>query len=69
MFDKTILENLVRKYYPEGTEKQIHIVLDELLREGEIEIHRKIRELVNEDREYSSKVKNELDNTSGILWR
>lgn len=55
MFDKTILENLVRKYYPEGTEKQIHIVLDELLREGEIEIHRKIRELVNEDRKYRVK--------------
>ena len=57
LFDKTILESLVRKYYPEGTERQIGIVLDELLREGEIEIHRKIRELVNEDRELSRQSK------------
>lgn len=60
MFDKTILESLVRKYYPEGTDKQIGIVLDELFRDGEIEIHRIIRELVNEDRELSRQSKEQL---------
>lgn len=60
MFDKTILEKLVRKYYPEGTDKQIGIVLDELFRDGEIEIHRIIRELVNEDRELSRQSKEQL---------
>lgn len=50
MFDKTFIENLVREYYQEGTDEQIRVVLDRLLRESEIEIYNKIRELVNEDR-------------------
>lgn len=60
MFDKTIMESLVRQYYPEGTDRQIQIVLDELLREGEIEIHKKIRELVQEDRILSQNRQTEM---------
>lgn len=50
MFDHVILENLIRKYYPEGTDEQIGIVMDQLLWEAEIDMHRRIRKLINENR-------------------
>lgn len=50
MFKQQDLRNLVKKYFTEANNEQIEILLAELVREIEIMIHAKIRELVNSER-------------------
>lgn len=50
MINQHILIDLVKKYYPEGSDNQILTLGEELSRELEIMIHAKIRENVNFER-------------------
>ena len=44
------VKQLVKKYFTEASDEQIEILLEELVRESEVMIHAKIRELVNCER-------------------
>jgi hypothetical protein len=50
MLNRNEVKKLVKKYFTEANDGQIEILLEELVREIEIMIHVKIRELVNCER-------------------
>lgn len=50
MIKQEVLKDLIKKYYPEGSERQIIELLDDLSRELEVITHAKIRENVNFER-------------------
>lgn len=50
MIQKDDLKELIKNYFPEGSEKQISTLLEDLSSELEVIAHAKIRENVNFER-------------------
>lgn len=50
MIQKDILKDLIKKYFPEGSEAQVGLILEELSGELEVIAHAKIRENVSFER-------------------
>jgi len=50
MIEKDALKDLIKNYFPEGSENQINILLEDLSSELEVIAHAKIRESVSFER-------------------
>lgn len=50
MIRKDVLKDIIKGYYPEGSEAQINALLEDLTREIEVATHAKIRENVSFER-------------------
>ncbi len=57
MFNKEVLANIIKGYYPQATEKQIMYIMDEIMMEIEPQVNSGIRRLLNEEKFKGSQTK------------